>query len=118
MLITKAISTNFLQILGKMETTNDPSKVQNVVGFLKKILSVKTLLCLDLILEIWTAFDLFYCGQSKQGIETTALIFAPFVAKVIVPLIQFHDIRMFKKILLVFRYLRLILKYLIFNFSC
>jgi hypothetical protein len=64
-----------------MEATNGPS--QKVFGFLKQMLSVKTLLCLGLILEIWTAFDLFYCGQTKQGIETTALIFAPFVAKVI-----------------------------------
>jgi hypothetical protein len=62
-----------------METTNG----QKVFGFLKQMLSVRTLLCLDFILEMWTAFDLFYCGQTKQGIETTALIFAPFVAKVI-----------------------------------
>jgi hypothetical protein len=63
-----------------MKTTNGPS--QKVFGFLKQMMCVTTLLCLDLILEIWTAFDLFNCGHSKQGMETTALIFAPFVAKV------------------------------------
>jgi hypothetical protein len=65
-----------------MEKTNCSSKVKKGFGFLKQMLSVKTLLCLDLILEIWTAFDLFNCGLTKQGIETTALIFAPFFAKV------------------------------------
>jgi hypothetical protein len=69
-------------ILAKMEATNGPS--QKVFGFLKQMMCVPTLLCIDIILEIWTAIDLFYCGQTKQGIETTALIFAPFVAKVIV----------------------------------
>jgi hypothetical protein len=73
--------SNF-EILAKMEATNGPS--QKVFGFLKQILSVTTLLCLDFILEIWTAIDLLKCGQTKQGIETTALILAPFVAKVIV----------------------------------
>jgi hypothetical protein len=67
-------------ILAKMEATNGPS--QKVFGFLKQMMCVPTLLCIDFILEIWTAIDLFYYGQTKQGIETTALIFAPFVAKV------------------------------------
>jgi hypothetical protein len=69
-----------IAIPAKMETTNG----QKVFGFLKQMLSVTTLLCLDFILEMWTAFDLFYCGLTKQGIETTGLILAPFVAKVIV----------------------------------
>jgi hypothetical protein len=56
------------------------------------VFTVKALLCLDFILEMWTAFDLFYCGQTKQGIETTALIFAPFVAKVSVKLKLYRKI--------------------------
>ncbi len=66
-----------------MKTSNGPSTAKSPLQFIKQMLTVKALLCLDFILEIWTAFDLFYCGQTKQGIETTALIFAPFVAKVI-----------------------------------
>jgi hypothetical protein len=65
-----------------MEQPKGPSKAQNIFEFIKQMFTVKALICLDLILEIWTAFDLFYCGQSKEGIETTALIFAPFAAKV------------------------------------
>jgi hypothetical protein len=65
-----------------MEQTNGSSEAQKVSGFLQKMLSVKTLVCLNFMLEILMAFDLFYCGQATQGIETAALIFAPFVAKV------------------------------------
>jgi hypothetical protein len=66
-----------------MEQTNCSClDVKKGFGFLKQMLCVTTLLYLDVILETWTAFDLFNCDQTKQGIETTALIFAPFIAKV------------------------------------
>ncbi len=75
-----------------MKTTNGPSKAKSPLRFIKQVFTVKALLCLDFILEMWTAFDLFYCGQTKQGIETTALIFAPFVAKVSVKLKLYRKI--------------------------
>jgi hypothetical protein len=65
-----------------MENTNCSSVSHKVFGVLKQMFNVTTLICFNFIFEILTAFDLLNCSQTKMGIETTALIFAPFAAKV------------------------------------
>ncbi len=66
----------------KIEPTNCSSKSQKVFGVFNQMFNVASFICFNFVLEIWTAFDLFNCGHTKLGIETTVLIFAPFLAKV------------------------------------
>ncbi len=81
--LTKCIIIK-IYFTANFDQTNCLSKkgVNMVWAFIMQMFNVKTLFVVIFIFEILTAFDLFYCGQTKQGTETTSLIIAPFIVKV------------------------------------